>query len=176
MKTTLPPPQETRELFHVCMVLQGRIDSIWERLVYTHAAVATVMAFLSENFTPSESYLVTRFVVFSFYTVNLAIAMAAMWESYRGLQAGLADLKSAHAGEELSNMDRWMLKLDYRTHPWRRVVLLISVWLVVGYLLFEPVCGKILNPEGAVCEETEDEAPPSELPPGTNATPPADQG
>ena len=91
-----PPPTavQTRELFHVYMVLQGRIDPIWERLVYTHAAIATVMAFLSENFTPSESYLVTRFVVFSSYTVNLAIAMAAMWESCRGLQAGLSDLKA----------------------------------------------------------------------------------
>ncbi|MEM8730652.1 MAG: hypothetical protein AAGF79_12105 [Pseudomonadota bacterium] len=127
-------------MFHVCMVLQGRIDSIWERLVYTHAAIATVMAFLSENFTPEEDYLVTRLVVFAFYTVNLAIAMAAMWESYRGLQAGLADLRVAHGEEEFSHMDRWMLKLDYRTHPWRRLVLLASVWLVVGYLLFVPFC------------------------------------
>ena len=42
-------------------------------------------------------------------------------------------------------MDRWMLKLDYRTHPWRRVVLLISVWLVLGYLLLQPVTGQLIE-------------------------------
>ena len=149
---------ETRELFHVCMVLQGRIDSIWERLVYTHAAIATVMAFLSENFNPDASYYVTRSVVFAFYTVNLLIALAAMWESYRGLQAGLADLRVAHVGEGLSHMDRWMLKLDYRSHPWRRVAMLGVVWLVLGYLLFEPLCGVDFGTEWGICAENRQEA------------------
>ena len=32
-----------------------------------------------------------------------------------------------------------MLSLDYKSHPWRRVVLLAFVWAVLSYLLFHPV-------------------------------------
>ena len=142
-----PPPTavQTRELFHVYMVLQGRIDPIWERLVYTHAAIATVMAFLSENFTPNETYLVTRLVVFSFYTSTWPSPWPPCGKAVGACRPGCRTSRPAHAGEELSHIDRWMLKLDYRTHPWRRVVLLISVWLVLGYLLLQPVTGQLIE-------------------------------
>ena len=146
------PATETRELFHACMVLQGRADAIWERLIYAHAAVATVMAFLVENGSVEQPYIVTRTLVFSFYTVNLIFQMVAMWESYLGLQAGLSDLRDAHEDDDLSHLDLWMLRLNYRRHPWRRIVLLGLVWLMVGYLMFDPVCGRYFGEGAGVCD------------------------
>lgn len=124
-----------REIFHVCMVLHGRIDSLWERLIYTHAAMVGVMVFFASQADP---YTVTRVVVFVFYTVNIAFTVAAMNESYRGLQAGLEDLKALPRKDGLGHMEAWLVSLDYAAHPRRRLALVAFVWAVLGYLLFHP--------------------------------------
>lgn len=82
---------QTKAVFDMCMTLHGRLDTLWQRLLYAHAAIVGVLVFFS---TQADPFWVSRALVFVFYTINLAISVTAMLESYRGLQAGLADLKA----------------------------------------------------------------------------------
>lgn len=142
-----------REIFHVCMVLHGRIDALWERLIYTHAAMVGVMVFFA---TQADPFLITRVVVYVFYSMNVIFTFVAMRESYNGLQAGLADLQDLPRDDGLSHMDKWLLSLDYSAHPRRRLMLVSFVWLILGYLLFYQFftetgfTGAAINPAAAI--------------------------
>ena len=48
------PATETRELFHACMVLQGRADAIWERLIYAHAEAMQLLFSQRQRFLFGE--------------------------------------------------------------------------------------------------------------------------
>lgn len=124
---------DTKAIFDMCMTLHGRLDTLWQRLLYTHAAIVGVMVFF---FSQADPHLVPRALVFVFYTVNLMISVNAMLESYRGLQAGLNDLKAMEATGSSSHFEQWLTTLDYAAHPVRRIVLFGVIWLTLGYLLF----------------------------------------
>jgi len=124
---------QTKAIFDMCMTLHGRLDTLWQRLLYAHAAIVGVMVFFS---TQAEPYLVPRLLVFVFYSINLGISVNAMLETYRGLQAGLADLRAAGMASTKSNFESWLLNLDYAAHSRRRIVLFLIIWGTLGYLLF----------------------------------------
>lgn len=124
---------DTQTVFSMCMTLHGRLDTLWQRLLYAHAAIIGVMVFFS---TAEDPFLVSRVLVFLFYSVNLLISVVAMMESYRGLQAGLADIRERSESEDISHIEHWLLSLDYSAHPRRRVGVFGVVWLLIGYLLF----------------------------------------
>ena len=86
--------------------------------------------------TSPEPYLVSRLLVFLFYSVNLGISLVAMMECYRGLQAGLADIRARKEDRPLSGFEIWLTGLDYAAHPRRRLLLFGLIWLLIGYLLF----------------------------------------
>ncbi len=127
------PRLDTQTIFNMCMSLHGRLDTLWQRLLYAHAAIVGVMVFFS---TTPETFFISRVLVFLFYTVNLLISVVAMIESYRGLQAGLTDIRAREREGEPSHFENWLTSLDYSAHPRRRIMLFGLVWLLIGYLLF----------------------------------------
>ena len=129
---------QTKAIFDLCMALHGRLDTLWQRLLYAHAAIVGVMVFFSNQ---SDPYLVPRILVFLFYSVNLAISINAMRESYRGLQAALSDLRKLAPMDPPSAFEQWLLSLDYNAHPRRRLALFGIIWLTIGYLLFSFLLG-----------------------------------
>lgn len=133
--------EDQNDLFQVCMVLQARIDYVWERLLLIHTGIITVMVFLAERpASDTDVYVVTRCAIFAFYTVALIIAARSMWDSYLGLQAGLSDLQR-EKGEDgrFSALEGWMLGLNNKSNPQRRILMLLIAWGLLGYLLFWPV-------------------------------------
>ncbi len=125
---------DTPAIFTMCMSLHSRLDLLWQRLLYAHAAIIGVMVFFS---TSPEPYLMSRLLVFLFYSVNLLVSVVAMAECFRGLQAGLADLRAKSPGPNgHSHIETWLITLNYSAHPGRRIAIFATVWLLTGYLLF----------------------------------------
>ncbi|MEX0283146.1 MAG: hypothetical protein AB3N23_00895 [Paracoccaceae bacterium] len=124
---------ETLTIFGTCMSLNSRLDTIWQRLIYAHAAIIGVMVFFS---TADDAYLVPRVLVFLVYTVNLMVSLVSMREAYQGLQAGLADIRARDRTEGLTHMETWLISLDYSGHQRRRNVVFVLVWVMIAYLLF----------------------------------------
>lgn len=123
----------SQSLFSMCMSLHARIDVLWQRLIFSHAAIIGVMIFFGSTEDP---YLVPRILVFLVYTINLVITLVATFESYRGLQAGLEDLRAQTRGRTPARIETWLMGLDYRAHPRRRVVMFAVIWGLIAYLFF----------------------------------------
>lgn len=124
------------DTFAICMQLQGRLDTLWQRVLYTHAAIVGVMVYFANAQYPHP---VPRLLVLLFYTINLLITVAAMRESYAGLVAAVDDLKSTRRAAAQGAFERWLISLDYSAHPRRRLAVLGVVWALVAYLLIYPL-------------------------------------
>lgn len=124
---------DSAKIFSLCMALHTRLDTLWQRLIYSHAAIVGVMVFFS---AAADHYLVPRVLVFLIYSINLGVSMSALNESYKGMQAALADIRASEKHERLEHFEAWLRGLDYEAHPVRRVMLFAVAWVLVGYLLF----------------------------------------
>ena len=120
-----------------------RVDTLWQRVLYSHAAIVGVMVFFA---TSSEPYLVTRGLVLFFYTLNTGITLAGFHETYSGLKAVSDDLKSFPRQAAISSLQTWVETQSYHRHALRRVFLLAVVWLVIGYLLLYPIIEPLVTP------------------------------
>lgn len=129
-------PMSFAELMMLSLAFNGRVDTLWQRVLYTHAAIVGVMVFFA---TTEHAYMTSRILVFFFYTLNLAITMSALLESYTGLKAALEDLKAMSGSSDQSNMQVWVMARSYHRHAARRIAALAIVWAVLAYLLFSPV-------------------------------------
>lgn len=124
------------ELMNLALAFNSRIDTLWQRVLYTHAAIVGVMVFFA---TAHDMLAVPRVLVFLFYTFNTGITLAAFAECYSGLRAALDDLKAFPQSESSTNIQSWVMNRSYHRHALRRVLTLGAVWLVLGYLLVYPV-------------------------------------
>lgn len=129
------------DLMSLSLSFISRLDTLWQRVLYSHAAIVGVMAFFA---TSDNDFAVARFLVFFFYTLNTAITIAAFRESYSGLRATLNDLQQFPQSAANTNVQHWVLQQSYDRHAKRRIWALLLVWLVLGYLLIYPIIFGIL--------------------------------
>lgn len=138
---THSPDMSYSDLMSLSLTLHSRIDTLWHRILYAHAAIVGVMVFFA---TADSPFVLPRVLVFFFYTLNIVITSTAVLESYSGLKAVLADLKTYGASAQGKNVHDWVLARTYHLHGARRVFALGIVWAVLGYLLVYPVLGDLI--------------------------------
>lgn len=124
------------ELLGLTLQLNGRLDMLWQRVLYSHAAIVGVMVFFS---SVPDPMVVPRVLVFFFYTTNTLITFYAFRDTYGGVVAAVADLKALGSEAAPSHVSGWVLSQNYRRHARRRAVILGMVWLVLAYLLIFPL-------------------------------------
>ncbi len=124
------------ELLTLMNQIIGRIDMLWQRVLYSHAAIVGVMVFFA---TTSDLYAVPRLLVFFFYSVNSLIAHYSFKEAYDGLRAAVSDLDAIEGFRDGSEVGRWFTSRSFARHTVRRGLILTSVWVVVSYLLIYPL-------------------------------------
>ena len=145
MASTASPSPETadghsqmdfHELISLNLQLNGRLDALWQRVLYSHAAIVGVMVFFG---TSDTLYAVPRVLVFAFYTANLIMTVIAFNETLSGMRAAIADLKALQGNETKTKVQEWIFTRNYDRHATVRAVILGITWLLLGYLLILPI-------------------------------------
>ncbi len=129
------PQMKTSELLSLSMQLNGRIDTLWQRVIYAHGLMVGVLIFLAQADHP---FAIPRLLVVFFYTMNSLVTFIAFQEAYRGLRAVLLDLR-ARSSDGGGHVVDWAARQDYSTHALRRAVILGALWMVITYLLVYPL-------------------------------------
>lgn len=134
-------PLSFNELVNLALQLNNRLDALWQRVLYAHAAIVGVMVFFG---TQSNLFMLPRTLVFGFYSVNTVITIIAFRDTFSGLTAAIHDLREIHGGESVSNVENWIFLRDYKRNARLRTLVLLAVWAVLGYLLMYPVVRELL--------------------------------
>lgn len=121
------------ELSGISLQLVGRLEVIWQRVVYIHAAMIGVMVFFSQAET---GYTLARGIVYAFYSVNLLIAYFNLREIYTGLEAARSDMEKFPECSENGSLFGWMKSRNYAYKSGLRALILGIAWVLVGALLF----------------------------------------
>lgn len=121
------------ELTSVTMQLFGRLEVIWQRVVYIHAAMIGVMVFFSQAET---GYTLARGVVYAFYSVNLLIAYFNLREIYAGLENARTDLAKFPPCDRDGAFAPWLMARNYAYKTTLRALVMAVAWALVGGLLF----------------------------------------
>lgn len=138
-KTDDPSPQKMMsytELLGLTLQLNGRLDLLWQRVLYSHAAIVGVMVFFS---SVPDPMVIPRVLVFFFYTTNTLITFYAFRDTYGGVVAAVEDLKTFAQEAAPTHVSGWVLSQNYGRHARRRALILGLVWLVLAYLLIFPL-------------------------------------
>ncbi|MEM6941458.1 MAG: hypothetical protein AAF943_15835 [Pseudomonadota bacterium] len=130
------PPQSFNELIGMILVLNARIDALWQRVIYAHAAMVGVMVFFA---AASDPFVIARGLVLLFYTMNSFVTYIAFRDSYGALNAAVADLKATGASK--GKVFSWAQALHFSQHTARRAFMLAALWLIIAYLLIGPLIG-----------------------------------
>ena len=125
---------KTSELLSLSMQLNGRIDTLWQRVIYAYGLMVGVLIFLAQADHP---FAIPRLLVVFFYTMNALVTFIAFQEAYRGLRAVLLDIRARQS--DRSHVHDWAASQDYTTHALRRAVILGALWMVITYLLVYPL-------------------------------------
>lgn len=134
---TEPPPTTISNMSYSEMVgfynqQLSRVELAWFRIMYLHAAVVGVLVFFGE----AEDFLfLQRFIVFGFFSVNLAIFHVALSEGYAGLTEALKDLK--RFPENDGHVDRWFRRRRSLYQTKVRTAIIMVTWTLVAFLLFQ---------------------------------------
>ena len=129
-------PQSFHELIGLTMQLNGRIDALWQRVVYSHAAIVGVMVFFSSS---SDPFVIARVLVMLFYTMNSIVTYVAFRDTFKGLCAAVEDLRAS--GQAHGQVFAWIEGQNFRLHSFRRAAILVVLWLIIAYLLLGNVLG-----------------------------------
>ncbi|MCB1339715.1 MAG: hypothetical protein KDK24_01350 [Pseudooceanicola sp.] len=135
----LPPPPapetlEFSDLLDLSVKLNSRIDTLWQRVIYAHAAMVGVLVFFASAEHP---FTIPRLLVVFFYSMNSAVTWVAFREAYSGLKAVAADL--AVAADQKSAVYAWARSQRYDMHALRRLVMLAVMWVIISYLILAPL-------------------------------------
>ncbi len=124
------------ELVALNLQLNGRLDQLWQRVLYSHAAIVGVMVFFGST---QELYAVPRLLVFGFYSANVIITLFAFHETLTGMRAVIVDLRNMREGEPETEVQRWIFSRNYDRHSTVRVLVLGITWVLLGYVLIRPL-------------------------------------
>ncbi|MFK7837858.1 MAG: hypothetical protein AB8B60_16735 [Sulfitobacter sp.] len=131
-----PSQMSFHELISLSLQFNGRLDTLWQRVLYSHAAIVGVMVFFGTSDSP---FVIARILVFAFYSANVIITLFAFSETLNGLKATIADLQEMQAGVAKTNIQKWVLKRNYERHAFVRLAILGTTWLLLAYLLIIPI-------------------------------------
>ena len=130
------PPQSFNELIGLTMQLNSRIDTLWQRVVYAHAAIVGVMVFFASSPDP---FVLARVLVILFYTMNSIVTYVAFRDTYKGLCAAVEDLKAT--GQAKGQVFAWIEGHNFHLHSLRRAFILAVLWCIITYLILGELLG-----------------------------------
>lgn len=122
------------ELLSLCMQLNARIDTLWQRVIYSHAAMVGVMVFFAST---DHAFVVPRLLVVFFYTLNSLVTYAAFHEAFLGLRAAVQDLRQIDDAQ--GNVYSWIETRNFDLHARRRALILGTLWVIIAYLILYPL-------------------------------------
>ena len=134
-----PRPMSFSELMTLMLKFNDRLDTLWQRVLYTHAALVGVMVFFARS---PEAFVVPKLLVFFFYTVNAVITYSSVRETYRGYRSAVLDLSVLKDVDATSNVQGWIRAHRIGSQPRRYGIVFILIWAVIGYLLLVPLAGR----------------------------------
>lgn len=135
-KTDDPTRMTFAELIALNLQLNGRLDQLWQRVLYSHAAIVGVMVFFAAS---SQLYAVPRILVFGFYSANMIITLFAFHETLTGMRAVIQDLRAMRESKAETKVQEWVFSRNYDRHSFVRIAILGTTWALLGYLLILPV-------------------------------------
>lgn len=124
------------DLIALNLQLNSRLDQLWQRVLYSHAAIVGVMVFFGST---QETYPIARLLVFGFYSANVIITLFSFHETLSGMRAVINDLRNLRKGEPETDVQRWLFNLNYDRHSAVRIIILGVTWALLGYLLVLPL-------------------------------------
>ncbi len=127
-----PKAMSFSELMMLTLKFNDRLDTLWQRVIYTHAALVGVMVFFANSQQP---FILQRCLVFFLYSVSAVITYGSIRATYRGYQSALQDLASLKEREATSNLQNWVKSQNVGNQTRRYGQVFFLVWAVLGYLL-----------------------------------------
>lgn len=124
------------ELVTFATALGNKIDTLWHRIIYIHVGMIAVIIFLAN--APGD-HIVARIAVFGFYTFNVIITFVNLNEAYGGLAAAIEDIRRFGQRGASGAVQAWLVARDYANNTRLRAAVLVTFWLVVGYLTVVPL-------------------------------------
>lgn len=127
-------PLKFSELLSLSMQLNSRIDTLWQRVIYSHGVMVGVLVFFA---SAQHAFVVPRLLVMFFYTLNSIVTFIAFQEAYRGLRAVVSDMCALEgAGGQVHG---WAASQSFTQHTRRRAMILGVLWLIIAYLIVYPL-------------------------------------
>ena len=131
---TAEEPLGFAALLELSIKLNGRIDTLWQRVIYAHGAMVGVMVFFASTDYP---FVIPRLLVVFFYTMNSIVTYAAFRDAYGGLRAVVADIGAV--GSHDSAVFAWARAQSFDMHARRRAAILVVLWGIITYLILGPL-------------------------------------
>lgn len=129
-----PPALGFPDLVDLSLKLNGRIDTLWQRVIYAHGVMVGVLVFFASAEFP---FAIPRLLVVFFYTMNSIVTYVAFRDAYGGLRAVVKDL--AQVADPKSHVYVWAKAQNYDMHAMRRAAILIVAWAIISYLILAPL-------------------------------------
>ncbi|MEN0040442.1 MAG: hypothetical protein AAF764_03800 [Pseudomonadota bacterium] len=124
------------ELFAHAFAFGGKIDGLWQRVIYVHIGMVAAVVYLA---TTEESYLIARVAVLCFYTFNMIITFYNLRDAYQGLQRTIDDLREFDDDPSNGQLAAWVRNRKYDRNTSIRAAALGLFWLLVSALILLPV-------------------------------------
>ena len=124
------------ELMMLTLKFNDRLDTLWQRVIYTHAALVGVMVFFARS---QELFVVQRMLVFFLYSVSSLITYVSIRDTFHGYRSALQDLAALDQEDATSNVQNWIKTKNVGSQTRRYGLVLAFAWAVLGYILLGPL-------------------------------------
>lgn len=142
---TFQSPLKFSEMLSLSMQLNARIDTLWQRIIYSHGVMVGVLVFFA---SAQHAFAVPRLLVTFFYTLNSIVTFIAFQEAYRGLRAVVTDMRALQAAG--GQVHSWASAQDFGQHTLRRALILVVLWAIIAYLLLYPLAFGVAGGTGTL--------------------------
>jgi len=121
-------------MLSLSMQLNSRIDTLWQRVIYSHGVMVGVLVFFA---SAQHDFVVPRLLVMLFYTLNSVVTFIAFQEAYRGLRAVVLDMRALE--QTGGRVQVWAAAQNFEKHTRRRALILGLLWIIITYLILYPL-------------------------------------
>lgn len=127
-----PKPMSFSELMMLTLKFHDRLDTLWQRVIYTHAALVGVMVFFASS---HEAFVLQRGLVFFLYSVSALITFVSIRDTYLGYRSALQDLGGRTEGDTTSNVQDWIKTRNVGNQTRLYGAVFVVIWALLGYIL-----------------------------------------
>ncbi len=124
------------DLLKLTHEVRAQVESEWQRLINSNAALIAVMVFFASR---PEPFVAARLVVFAFYTGTVLTSIINLTQAYRGLRILTFEITQCPNPSVSEAVLKWLTRSDYRAESWLRLSLPVVVWILVAYLMILPL-------------------------------------